>query len=392
MNNQTENNVPLLPFGEPLRLLLLGSSLNPSDLKFMLNRRGIYIKDGRKESTIPTLANILLSPREFDILKNKQQFRESTIKVSDALTAWDTDSDKTIQQALPDEIEPFIRNLITENSSYQLTDCGLQINDADEVTINFSIKKQDWTRDVFSSTSVHDGKLTISKDENKVVTYKAESTAPETKELLSKLQSATHSFFQEQGAIAKDSTVQKVIANYFESNSYIFEFLRDFISQRYDTLTFERISDIDVGINQKFNNFPPNFMWLKGNIDKITLHGSRIDSTDVMKLGELGILVFGEIEADFKFDYPEAKGTCTIKYGFPNFDEKKGNVEFEAKIARMTLFSAFLHVSKEKVSKNVIQDFQKNKHQVFEQFVIDKKANSQKRNLENQFEFDGYGW
>jgi hypothetical protein len=133
-------------------------------------------------------------------------------------------------------------------------------------------------------------------------------------------------------------------------------------------------------------------MWLKGNIDKITLHGSRIDSTDVMKLGELGILVFGEIEADFKFDYPEAKGTCTIKYGFPNFDEKKGNVEFEAKIARMTLFSAFLHVSKEKVSKNVIQDFQKNKHQVFEQFVIDKKANSQKRNLENQFEFDGYGW
>src|SRR5690349_18301066 len=134
MNTQSETEVPLLPFGEPLRLLVMGSSLSGADLKFVLNKRGIYIKDGRRENTIPNLANILLSPREFDILKNKQQFRESTVKVADALTAWD--SDKTIQQALPDEVEPFIKNLVTENSSYQLQDCSLQITSSNEVTVN----------------------------------------------------------------------------------------------------------------------------------------------------------------------------------------------------------------------------------------------------------------
>lgn len=389
MDNPTENEVPLLPFGEPLRLLVVGSSLSGADLRFVLNKRGIYVKDGRRESTIPNLANILLSPREFDILKNKQQFRESTVKVSDALTAWD--SDKTIQQALPDEVESFVQQLVTENLPYQLTKCTLQINNANEVIVNCSVKKQDWTKDAFSSTSHHDGKFTISKDRNGVVTYRTEATSPETRDLLAKLQNATHSLFQKQGVIAKESRIQKVISTHFSNNATIFEFLCSFIEQTYESLIFERISDIDVGIDQKFGEFPPTFQWLKGNIDKISLHGNRIQSTDVMKLGELGILVFGEIEADFKFDYLEAKGTCTIKYGFPNY-EKRSNAEFEAKVIHLSLFPAYAHVSKDKVSRYLIQEFQKDKHQTFERFIDEGKANTQKRNSENQFEFDGEGW
>lgn len=389
-NQQSENEVPLLPFGEPLRLLVAGSSLSGADLRFVLNKRGIYIKDGRRENTIPNLANILLSPREFDILKNKQQFRESTVKVSDALTAWD--SEKTIQQALPDEVEPFVRQLVNENSPYQLTDCTLQINSANEITVNCSVKRQDWTKDAFSSTSFHDGKFTISKDPNGIVTYRTEATSPETKDLLTKLQSATHTLFQQQGAIAPDSRIQKVVASYFSNNATIFEFLYSFVTQAYGILSFERISDIDVGIDQKFGEFPPNFQWLKGNIDKITLHGNKIHSTDMMKLGELGILVFGEVESDFKFDYLEAKGTCTIRYGFPGYYDKKNNIEFEAKVIHLNPFPAYAHVSKERISRQIIQEFQKNKHQLFERFIDEGKANTQKRNAENQFEFDGLGW
>lgn len=389
MSNETENEVPLLPFGEPLRLLLNGSNLNANDLKFVLNKRGIYVKDGRRETTIPNLANVLLSPREFDILKNKQQFRESTVKVSDALTAWD--SDKTIQQALPDEVEPFVKNLVAENSSYQLQDCSVQIISANEVTVNCSVKKQDWTKDAFSSTSIHDGKFTIAKDKNGVVTYRTEATSSETRDLLTRLQTATHSLFQEQGAISKASPIQRVISSYFSGNAAIFEFLRSFIEKNQQILSFERISDIDVAIDQKSANFPPNFLWLKGNIDKISLHGNKIDATDVMQLGELGLLVFGEIEADFKFDYPEAKGSCKIRYGFPNPD-KRNNIEFEAKVIHVSLFPAFAHVAKEKVSRFLVQEFQKYKHETFEYFVAEGKADTQKRNIENQYEFDGYGW
>ena len=156
-------------------------------------------------------------------------------------------------------------------------------------------------------------------------------------------------------------------------------------------LSFERISDIDVAIDQKSANFPSNFLWLKGNIEKISLHGNKIDATDVMHLGDLGLLVFGEIEAEFKFDYPEAKGSCTIRYGFPNPD-KRNNIEFEAKVIHVSLYPAYAHVAKEKVSRFLVQEFQKHKHETFEDFVGKGKADTQKRNIENQYEFDGYGW
>ncbi len=390
-NQQDENDVPRLPFGESLRLLILGSNLSAADFRFVLNKRGIYIKDGRKENTIPHLANILLSPREFDILKNKHQFRESTVKVSDAKSEWNA-PDKTIQQALPDEIAPFIQELIPENSPYQLTECNLQINDADDVIVNFTVKRQDWTKDIFSSVSHHDGKFLISKDRNGIVTYRTEVTSPETKDLLIKLQNATHEFFQRQGAIATDAPIQKVLALYFLNNAVIFEFLCCFINQTYDGLTFERISDIDVGIDQKYGSFPPNFEWLKGNIDKISLHGNKIQATDVMNLGELGILIFGEIDAEFKFDFVDAKGTCIIRYGLPGYYEGKANVEFEAKVIRVAPYAAYAHVPKERISRQIIQEFQKNKHEIFEQFIEEGKAIAQKRNAEDQFEFDGLDW
>jgi hypothetical protein len=387
MVEQTEVEVPLLPFGETLRPLLLASSLSGSDLRFVLQRRGIYVKNGQRESTIPNLTSILLSPREFDILKNRQHFKENTVKVSDAKTTWN--STKTVLEALPAECEPFVKKLVDENSPYQLTDCKLQVNSSNEVVFNCSIKRQDWTKDAFSSTSFHECKLIISKDNNSnIVTYRTETTIPETKDLMNKLQTSAQSYFKQQGAIAQESKIQKVLANYFVSNAVVFQFLYWFIEQSQNALCFERITDIDAGIDHKNGQFPDNFLWLKNNIDKMNLHGDRLQSTDIMKLGELGVLIFGEIEAEFKFSYQEAQGKCIIRYGFPDYYVKKRYVEFEAKVISLTLFPAYAHVSKERVNRYLIQEFQKNKHQVFEQFISQGKADTQKRDFNDQYEFD----
>ena len=224
------------------------------------------------------------------------------------------------------------------------------------------------------------------------MTYRAETTTVETKDLTNKIQNATEDFFKEQGTINKNTMMQRVLAKYFIDNSAIYEFLNFFVAQSYKILTFKKISDIDVGIDQKYGQFPENFLWLKDNIDVVSLHGNKIQSSDVMKLGELGILVFGEIEAEFGFEYSEAKGTCIIRYGFPSYYEKKGNTEFEAKVIKLNPFPAFTHVPKDRISRHLIQEFQRNKHQLFESFILNGKANTQKRNVENQFEFEGFGW
>jgi len=386
IKNEKETQVPLLPFGETLRPLILTSSLSDTDIKFVLQKRGIFVKDRRKGNTIPKLTSILLSPREFDILKNRQQFKESAIKTSDAKTNWN--SEKTIVQAFPEECEHLANTLIDEASSYELTQCAVQHGHANEVIVNCSIKRRDWTKDVFSQTTYHDCALSITREpESKIVTYHMETTAPETREFMNKLQTAIHEKFQESGVVSQNTEIQKILANHFVNNQVRFEFLHHFIEQS-EILSFQKIVDIDVGIDRHFKEFPKQFRWLKGNIDTISLHGSRIHETDVMQLGKIGVFVFGEIEAEFKFEYPEAKGTCSIQYGFPKYYEKEKNIEFEAKIgSKLILHPNYAHVSKKVVGNFLLKHFQKNKHKLFEQFKAENKVDARKRNFENQYEF-----
>jgi hypothetical protein len=384
MNDKKENLVPLLPYGETLRPLIRASNLTGNDLRLLLQKRGIFTKTASKEQTIPILTSILLSPLEFFILRDSQTFKESTVKVSDAKTNWSCD--KTIVQAIPDEYEGFIRGLVSDNSAYQLTHCDVNLIHPDEVVVSCSIERHDWTKDAFSSTSYHNCKFSISKEPNSnVLVYRTETTAPETKDLINKLQKATHNYFREHGAIPKDSPIQRILSNYFVTNGAIFEFIYAFLNPVTDALTFQKVIDIDAGVDHSFGTFPENFQWLKNNIDKINLHGTNLHMTDIMSLGEMGALIFGEIEAEFAFDYSDAKGVCTIKYGFPGYYEKNIGTEFEAKILSLRLHVDHVHVAKERVTKFLLQEFQRHKHSLFEEFKQDQKVNTRLRR-DNQLE------
>jgi hypothetical protein len=387
LEHEKEAHVPLLPFGETLRPLILTSSLSDYDLKFVLQKRGIFIKDRRKDSTIPKLTTILLSPREFDILKNRQQFKESTVKMSDVKTSWN--SEKTVLQAIPDDCEVFVNALIDEHSPYKLTQCDTKHTDPNEVIISCSIKRYDWKKDVFSQTSYHDCTLTIIKEpESDALIYRTETTATETKDFMNKLKEAIHHHFQSEGVIAQNTPMQRILANYFVSNKTCFEFLQHFI-EKTGVISFRKIVNIDVGIDHHSKEFPKEFEWLKENVDVINLHGDRIHETDVMMLGKIGVLEFGEIETAFGFAYPDAKGTCVIKYGFPkSYNKREKSVEFEAKVISLTLHPDYAHVAKNPVQNFLLKQFQKEKHKTFEKFKDEKKVDTRPRNSVDQCEFE----
>ncbi|NUM47284.1 MAG: hypothetical protein HUU38_21500 [Anaerolineales bacterium] len=390
-NLDKETLVPLLPFGETLRPLILSSSLRGTDLRFLLQKRGVFVKSLRNSDTVPILMSILLSPLEFEILKNRQNLKESTPKTSDAKINWV--SDKTVIQALPDDTEQLIKNLMEENSSYRLTSCSVQNIDSNKVVIDYSIERLDWTKDAFSSTTYHDGTVSISKDsKTNIATYQVEYTAPETKDVSDKFQDALYTHFQQQGVIPNDTTIQRILANHFFENKARYEYLIMFTTQKFAELSFQGIIDIDAGVDHKLSNFPESFDWLKDNIDQIELHGKGIHLTDILKLGELGALAFGEIEAEYKFEYTEAKGSCTIRYGFPDYYKNKPSVEFEAKVSNLSLHPSFIHVSKKSVRRYLLQQFLEKKYLFFDTFVNQKKADPRKRNLENQYVFEGTGW
>ena len=112
-----------------------------------------------------------------------------------------------------------------------------------------------------------------------------------------------------------------------------------------------------------------------------------MQETEILQLAKTGIFIFGEIDAEFKFEYHAAKGTCIVSYGFPNSFEKSTPVEFEAKISRLELHSDYSHVAKDNVKRFILQEFQKNKYLFFEKLKKQGKVDTGKRNI-NQYELD----
>ena len=107
----------LLPYGEGLKPLLTASSLSEHDLKFLLQKRGIFVKSQQRNITVPQIASLLLSPKEFEILKNRQHQKESNIKRSTSQSEW-CGGDIKLDCVLTNHIENFIKQLSEENSTY----------------------------------------------------------------------------------------------------------------------------------------------------------------------------------------------------------------------------------------------------------------------------------
>lgn len=377
----------LLPYGEGLKPLLTASSLSEHDLKFLLQKRGVFVKSQQRNTTVPQITSLLLSPKEFEILKNRQHQKESNIKRSTSQSEW-CGGDIKLDYVLTNHIENFIKQLSEENSTYSLHKYNITYDSSNRIVIEGEIERNDWTKDVFSITTAHPWKLIIEKPTtNDVVEYIAETTVPETKSLINKLQLQIHRQFQSARVVENNKEIQRIIATHFKGSSSIFDYLLSFTQQHSSCLSFQRIIDIETGIDNR-QVFPENFKWLKGNISELkltALQGKKLEETDIIDIGRLGILVFGEIDAEFKFVFPGASGKCIIQYGFPKFYDKKGNIEFETKIQRIDLNNDCSHVSKEGIKRQLLAEFQKDKHRVFEQFRQAGKVDSDPKGSENQY-------
>src|SRR5690242_17891656 len=103
MQQIPENLDLLLPFGETLRSFLEQTFITPSDLKHALRARGVFQGRTEKRDTIPVLTCCLLSPGEFDELRQQQATREDNQKTTTRTLVWN--SAKTLLDAIPADLD-----------------------------------------------------------------------------------------------------------------------------------------------------------------------------------------------------------------------------------------------------------------------------------------------
>ncbi|WDV47873.1 hypothetical protein PV797_09310 [Clostridiaceae bacterium M8S5] len=359
--NIEDNIGTLLPYGSDLKPLLSTSFITDSELKKLLFNRGVFISNNQKNITIPLLTTTLLSPKEFDKLREMQSTKEENIKKRSQQMCWI--SDKTLVEAMRDMNIPLNKLDLPEFRSYEpVFDLQFCADNANKLILNYEIERNDFTKSLLNYRTTHDGNITIQKiDDGKKVKFDLEHTTTETDELNKSILKYIKDILHQGNHVDKKTKIEKVISGDF-SNKKRFEFLLSLTDDRNFNgfLQFKRISNIEIGPNQN-EKLPDEIEWMtnQGEITNIIFKGKKVHESIYLKDEKYYEgMILQEIIATYNFDITGAKGSCIIIYGFPKYIKSiEPTIEFEATVYKVYLDKAYQHVNKKNVSRKILNKF-----------------------------------
>ena len=359
----------ILPFGELMRGFANQTYISKSDLKNFLRNRGVFFNNSNKETLVPCISTLLLSPSEFDILRDYQNTREDNTKKNTSRISWN--SDKPISEAISDfEIKDLIP---TDGVNFWLSSepiISIAEKNKDKVTIEYEIERNDLNKSWYESTNIFKGKIEIEKIASDELRITKTYTSSESNFVGDNLQKSLVNHFKTNNFIQKDNKLNKILFSDFSNEDRIVFFYR--LSSNTESRYFE-FKDI---INMEFK--PDNSTILPTEIDwminksELKLKGKQIHDTFFIKDNKYHKnLQFWEMESSFKFQHGNHEGNCNVILSFKDFENKGANAEFEITISNFSLINGSDYTSKHKSQvKNLLLDsFEERKDETYRNFI-----------------------
>lgn len=321
MSNHVNDPVTMLPFGEVLKPLIASSSvLTSSDLKRTLSRKGIFISSYDKEDIFPLLLTSLLSPTEYEELKECQRNKETIPKRRS--TTFTYVSDKELIRSIPrlNEIKlDKLKNFEYEN--YKIIDVNNfhRNEDNNQIQLNYKIERTNLIEDWYHQVNIYEGAIEISVDpsDNKL-NISTEHSTDETKEINKLL------LKEVANTLKKESMIESEVGNVIKfgdfSNEERIKYLLSFVNDSLDetnTFNFDEITDIEISIDSK-SELPTDFQWMEDKVSNIKFQGKALHETDILKEETYhSSLIISSLKIDYEFNINSGNGKCTFEIEFP---------------------------------------------------------------------------
>lgn len=317
----------MLPFGDVLKPLIASSSvLTSSDLKRTLSQKGIFISSYDKEDIFPLLLTSLLSPIEYEELKECQRNKETIPKRRS--TTFTYVSDKELIRSIPrlNEIKlDKLKNYEYEN--YKIIDVNSfhRNEDNNQIQLNYKIERTDLSKDWYEQVNVYEGAIEISVNPNdNKLNISTEHSTDETKEINRLL------VREVANTLKKESMIENEVGNVIKfgdfSNEERIKYLLSFVNDTLDetnTFTFDEITDIEISIDAE-SELPTDFQWMEDKVSNIKFQGKALHETDILKDETYhSSLIISSLKIDYEFNINSGNGKCTFEIEFP---KKRGKV------------------------------------------------------------------
>ncbi|WP_438349441.1 hypothetical protein ACP8HI_01765 [Paenibacillus sp. FA6] len=343
----------MLPFGSMLRPLLNDSCLTDADLNNILKSRGVFVGESDKKSTIPIMITMILSPKEFEKLQENQETKEDNPKHRNS----------SIKSRSLQSLASVVTNFEISTDEIEKLNDEMQLNSSmvfghvskNHLVLEYSIIREDLTRDWVRPQSSHSAKVIITKDETSgELSICNEYTSKETDDINKKVIKDFVAFMKLKGE-ASDK-LETISASDF-TNRERFNFMLQLASDSEDgTLNFIEVRDVEIGPDPDNPPQNPNSI-IQHNVKKIIINGSGLEGNTLLTDDkDKDGLLLRSIEVAYDFNCNGVKGRCVLQYGFMHFFRNQNtSQEFQV---------ALRYLSAKSGNKGVLNNFVLNKFEL----------------------------
>lgn len=363
MNGLAKHPDTMLPHGDVLKPLIASSSvLTSSDLKKTLSQKGIFISSYDKEDIFPLLLTSLLSPTEYEDLKECQRNKETIPKRRS--TTFKYVSDTELIRSIPRLNEIKLEKLKNyEYENYKIINVSGFYRNADnnQIQLDYKIERTNLSKDWYEQVNVYEGAIEISvaSSDNKL-NISTEHSTDETKEINKLLVKEVANTLKEEAMIENEEGNVTKFGDF--SNESRIKFLLSFVNDTLDdtnTFSFDEITDIEISIDSE-SKLPTDFQWMEDKVSNIKFQGKSLHETDILKEETYySSLIISSLKIDYEFNINSGNGKCTFEIEFP---KKRGeslpdkDAEF---IFKLSNIKCFKKVNKKSAQKVLYRTFDK---------------------------------
>ncbi len=368
MEKINDNINRFLPFGESLRAILQHDSIKDRERRQLLRLKGVFVNNSDEDSTFPILTTSLLSPNEFEFLREKLQAKEDREKIITRTLDWE--SDKTLISAIPDNFN--IQEIIKANfPKYKVIgspNFKMDGNNPNKIILDFKCETINYSKAWFRGKNEFKGQIVFEKIKNKdnKVQLQIIHTSPETTEIAEKVSKNLEKHFKENDYMSPKKEIQRILFKGFTNEERIQFFLG--MTDGNAIFDFKKATFLDIGPDPD-ESLPSEINWLElAKVRELNINGEVLHKLPFLNDKALHkFMELAEMEIIYNFFLCSVEGSCYIRFGFNNYFKKRiGNIELVVDIVKIDMKDQYKNVPIASIRNNLMKEFEKLKTEKYE--------------------------
>lgn len=367
MNTEHKDIQKILPYGEQLRGFANQKYITAAELNKILRERGIFSLTSEKDFTVPLLQTLLLSPREFDKIREAFSTREDNRKANSSDINWASNVQILVPEIMTVNVDDFIK--------HKLPTCSLEkpirfvpvANNPNHLKAEILLKRNDINKSWYEQSNLFESSIEFINDDNGKGRIIISHTAPETKELAEFVVKKQVQEYKSRQVISPKEELRKIIFKDFSNEERFVFFFRLTNHLQCEYFACQDIKDISIKPEETV--LPDEIKWME-ELNKILLSGKSLDKKEFIKDSKFHKhLILWSIDASFSYTYNGESGLFTVSFGFPDYTSKRENAEFELNISTLSP-SKTIDIRAKKILKSLLlSEMDKQKSIVYNNFL-----------------------